>query len=266
MEKVLVTGPTSGIGRAATLALARTGRHVIAAGRSVAKLEALMGDIDEAGGSAEWVRLDLASLSSVTEVAAEILDRHDRIDVLVNNAGVGAGPGQTADGFQIQFGVNHLGHFHLTELLAPALGSGTRIVQVTSELHRRADGIDFGILRRPTRPWRGIDAYSVSKLANLLFVRELTRRRPELRTYAVHPGLVDTGIFPWFVKPFLGNALTPEQGADTVVWCATDPGLGDSTGGYWAKRAEREPSAAARDDSLAAELWARSEEWCRSFH
>ena len=266
MEKVLVTGPTAGIGRAAVLALAGMGRHVIAAGRSETKLETLMREIEEVGGTAEWVKIDLASLRSVTEAAAEILDRHDRIDVLVNNAGVGASRGATRDRFQLQFGVNHLAHFHLTELLAPVLGEGSRVVQLTSEMHKRVDGIDLGRLRRPTRTWQGIKAYSASKLANLLFARELAKRRPELRTYAVHPGLVDTGIFPWFAKPFLGNALTPEQGADTVVWCASEPSLSNSTGGYWARRSEREPSAAARDDALAAELWERSEEWCRPFH
>jgi retinol dehydrogenase-12 len=266
MEKVVVTGPTAGIGRAAAIAIAASGRHVIAAGRSREKLEALMREIDAAGGSAEWVQMDLASLRSVTGAATEILDRHGRIDVLVNNAGVGASTGATRDGFQIQFGVNHLGHFHLTELLAPALGPGARVVQLSSEMHRGAKGIDFARVRRPTRPWEGLSAYAASKLANLVFARELARRRPGIRTYAVHPGLVDTGIFPRVVRPFLRNAVTPEEGADTVVFCATDPGVADSTGGYWAKRKERDPDDLARDERLAEELWARSEEWCRPFH
>lgn len=263
---MVLTGPTSGIGRAAALALAAAGRHVIAAGRSQDKLKDLLGEIRISGGSAEPVSLDLESMQSVRAAAEVILSRLDSLGVLINNAGVGGGRGLTEDGFEMQFGVNHLGHFLLTSLLAPVLGPDARVVQLSSEMHRRSGGIDFDRVRRRTRSRTGIAEYSTSKLANLLFARELAKRRPALRTYAVHPGLVDTGIFPWFTKPFLSNALTPEEGADTTVWCATEPRLADSSGMYWAKRAEREPSTLARDDRLAAELWERSEEWSRPFH
>lgn len=266
MEIAVVTGPTSGIGRAAALALAADGLHVVAAGRSQAKLGDLLGEIRAAGGSAETVQLDLASLRSVEAAASAIRARHDSIGVLINNAGVGGGRGVTEDGFELQFGTNHLGHFLLTSRLAPALSPNSRLVQVSSEMHRRSDGIDFERVQQRTRSRTGIAEYSTSKLANLLFVRELARRRPDINTYAVHPGLVDTAIFPWFVKPFLGRTLSPEEGADTVVWCATDPTLGATSGGYWARRAERTPSSLAQDDALAAELWEHSEEWCGAFN
>lgn len=266
MEIAVVTGPTSGIGRATALALAADGKHVVAAGRSQAKLDTLVGEIRAAGGSAEAVRVDLGSLRSVEAGSDTILARHDGIDVLINNAGVGGGRGVTEDGYELQFGTNHLGHFRLTSLLAPALGPQSRIVQVSSEMHRRSDGIDFERVQKRTRSRTGLAEYSTSKLANLLFARELARRSPEISTYAVHPGLVNTAIFPWFVKPFLGRPLTPEDGADTVVWCATDPGIATTSGAYWAHRIERTPSPTALDDDLAAALWERSEEWCGAFN
>lgn len=248
------------------MVLAADGRHVVAAGRSRSKLDALLSEVRAAGGSAESVIADLASLRSVRKAAHDILSRHERIDVLVNNAGVGGGRGTTEDGFEMQFGTNHLGHFLLTSLLAPALGPESRVVQVSSEMHRRSEGIDFDRVRSKTRTRTGVAEYSTSKLANLVFARELARRRPDIRTFAVHPGLVSTDIFPWFVKPFLGRPLTPEEGADTVIWCATDPGPATTSGAYWARRSERVPSAAALDDTLASELWERSEEWCGAFN
>jgi NAD(P)-dependent dehydrogenase (short-subunit alcohol dehydrogenase family) len=102
----------------------------------------------------------------------------------------------------------------------------------------------------------------VSKLANILFVRELAKRQPDWRVYAVHPGMTDTGIFPGFVKPFFRNLKTPEEGAKTVVWCATSVELGDQSGLYYSRKRTREPSDVALDDELAAELWRRSLEWC----
>src|SRR5690606_15891262 len=121
-------------------------------------------------------------------------------------------------------------------------------------------------VRHRTRSLTGVTEYATSKLANLVFARDLGRRRPELRTFAVHPGLVNTAIFPWFTKPFLGRSLTAEEGADTVVWCATAPEPAETSGAYWARRAERSPAPAALDDAVATELWERSEEWCAQFH
>jgi NAD(P)-dependent dehydrogenase (short-subunit alcohol dehydrogenase family) len=130
-------------------------------------------------------------------------------------------------------------------------------------MHRRVQGIDFTRVTRPSRSLFGLDDYAVSKLANILFVFELARRQPAERAYAVHPGFVDTAIIPRYAKPFLRRSLiSPEQGASTVVWCATDPGLADESGHYYREMRRIEPSPAAVDRGLAAELWARSEAWC----
>lgn len=265
MPSILITGPTSGIGRAAAVQLAADGWHVVAAGRSRERVAGLVADIHKLGGSAEPLVLDLSSLRSVTSAATTLLESGRRLHALLNNAGVGVARGTTVDGFEIQFGVNHLGHFHLTRCLQPLLDNGVRVVQVASEMHRRAPGIDFDRVTGPTRTTFGVEEYAASKLANILFVGELARRHPRTSTYAVHPGVVKTGIFPWYTQPFLRRAVTPDQGADTVVWCVTDPGLAGRTGRYWAKRREKTPSEKALDEALATELWERSEEWCMPF-
>ena len=183
--------------------------------------------------------------------------------MLVNNAGVGGKRGVTADGFEIHFGVNHLGHFLLTHLLGPALTSDARIVQVASEAHRQARGIDFEAAERKTRTLFGWSEYGVSKLANILYVRELARRDAARNAYAVHPGLVDTNIVPGLMRPFLrSRLLTPEEGADTVVWCGTSADVADESGDYYIKRRAVEPTPHAQDDDLARRLWERSLQWC----
>jgi len=214
------------------------------------------------GGSAEFLHVDLASLESARS-AARLFESTGRVlDVLVDNAGVGGGRGVTEDGFEIHFGVNHLGHFMLTHHLRRTFRPGTRIVVVSSEAHRRPDGIDFDAVQRKTRSLVGWKEYGVSKLANILFVRELARQQPDWHVYAVHPGMTDTGIFPGFAKPFFRNLKTPEEGAETIVWCATDDEVAGPSGLYYSRKRAREPSAVAFNDELAAELWRRSEEWC----
>jgi len=263
MPIAMVTGPSSGIGRAVTHQLADLGFHVIAAGRSSQRVGAVVDEVVAAGGSAESLLLDLASLESAREAARAFEASGRALDVLVNNAAVGVARGATADGFELQFGVNHLGHFMLTHHLRRTFRPGTRIVQVSSNVHYRATGIDFDRVTRPTRSLTGVEEYATSKLANVLFSRHMGQLQPDWRLFAVHPGLVDTGLFPALTRPFLRRRmLTPDQGADTVVWCATDPGLADSSGGYYANRAERALSRAALDGELAAELWDRSERWC----
>jgi retinol dehydrogenase 12 len=239
------------------------GFHVVAAGRSPERVGRVVDEVTARGGSAEPLIVDLASLHSAREAARSWEETGRLLDVLVCNAGVAAGRGTTVDGFQLQFGVNHLGHFMLTHHLRGAFRPGTRIVVVSSDLHRRAGGIDFDRVTHRTHSLIGIEEYAVSKLANVLFARELARRQPDWRTYAVHPGLVDTALFPAWTRPLLRRRmLTPEQGADTIVWCATDASLANSTGLYHQERAQRRPSAVALDDGLAIELWERSERWC----
>jgi NAD(P)-dependent dehydrogenase (short-subunit alcohol dehydrogenase family) len=262
MSVALVTGPGSGIGRAAAIGLGRAGFHVIAAGRHAERIEPVIEEVSAIGGGAEFVQLDLASLRSVQGAARQVVDGGRPIDVLINNAGIGVNRrGLTEDGFEVHFGINHLGHFLLTRELTPALSPGARVVSLTSAMHHRAGGIDFDRLRRPTRLF-GLAEYSTSKLANILFIRDLARRRPELSSYAVHPGLVRTGIIPGFVRALSSNMLTPEQGADTVLWCATSVEVAGENGGYYQQRTRLAPSPTAQDDDLARELWERSDEWC----
>ena len=262
LRTALVTGATSGIGQATATALARSGFHVIAAGRSQQKVDKATASIREHGGSAEGLVFDLGSLAAVRRAAAQVQQSGSSLDVLVNNAGIGIGMGMTDDGFEIHWGVNHLGPFLLTDELGPAFAPGARVVTVASDWHYQAR--DLHLERVRSRSWLpfGLGFYASTKAANILFTSELARRRPELRCYAVHPGLVDTGIFPFWLKPFLGTGLkSPEVGADTVVWCGTSDEVEGQSGLYYADRQVHTPSPLAADAGLAAELWERSEAW-----
>lgn len=260
MPIAVVTGAGSGIGRATAMALGEAGYSLFLAGRSRSRLGPVADRLRSLGVDAEPLILDLASLSSVSQAVRSLPKATPTIEVLVNNAGVGINRrGLTEDGFEARFGINHLGHFLLTNLLLPRMGGDARVVTVSSEAHRHAKGIDFRRVRRSGGPV-GFRAYAVSKLANLLFNRELSRRHPGLRTAAVHPGLVDTGIIPAPVRPLLrGRLRNPEEGAATVVWCATRADL--PGGGYYIDMAPATPSPAAEDDALAEELWHRSAAW-----
>lgn len=258
----MVTGVSSGIGMATALELARRGLHLIAAGRSAERTMPVVARILDDGGSAEFLSVDLSSLESVRSAIGSWLSTGRSLDVLVANAGVGAARGRTEDGFEIHFGVNHLGHFLLTVGLLPSLSDEARVVVVSSEAHRRARGIDLSAVRNRTGGLGGMAEYSTSKLANILFARRLASLRPGLRTYSLHPGVVATRIFPTLVRPFMPGAISPEEGADTSVWCVTAPELAGETGRYYIHRRPRQPSPEAEDDALAEELWERSAEWC----
>lgn len=264
MKVAMVTGPNAGIGLAITRSLASQGFHVVAAGRSEERIAPVISEIENAGGSAEFLHLDLASLDSARSAARAFEESERKLDVLVNNAGIGVNRrGLTEDGFEVHFGINHLGHFMLTHHLRRTFQPETRIVQVASSVHDRAEGIDFDRVQRKSS-FMGLNEYAVSKLANILFVREMARRQPDWRLYAVHPGLVRTNLIPGIVRFFYRNRiLSPEQGADTPLWCATSDDVADVSGYYYARRERRTPSPVALDDDLARELWRRSEIWCR---
>lgn len=262
MGIVLVTGASSGIGKATAIQLAAMGYHVVATGRSRRRIDPVVRSIKDQGNSAEALQLDLGSFTSIRTAASEYLATGRPLDALVNNAGVGLARGITSDGFEVHFGVNHLGHFLLTALLEDAMEPGSRVVQVSSSVHERADGIDFDAVKEKTRSLLGVAEYAVSKLANVLFVSELARRRPDWRAYAVHPGLTRTHILPGAVRLLARDLLTPEQGADTVIWCATSAETAGQTGLYYANRQVISPSAAASNDHLGLELWGHSEDWC----
>jgi NAD(P)-dependent dehydrogenase (short-subunit alcohol dehydrogenase family) len=267
----LVTGGNAGVGYATAIDLARRGGRVHIAGRSKSKGEAAVASIKAETGSDQvfLVLLDLANLDSVRAGAQAVLALGEPLHVLINNAGVGGQRGLTSDGFEIHFGVNHLGHFLLTQELLPLItesGPGARIVVVASDSHYQAKGIDFSQLRSRTKSITGLREYSVSKLANVLFSAELARRLAGtgVNTYCVHPGVVASEIWrrvPWPLRPLIkSRMLTITEGAQTSLYCATSPDVAGETGLYYEKSAVREPSKVAQPE-LAEELWAYSEKW-----
>ena len=225
-----------------------------------------------AGSQTVWLLpLDLASLASVRDCAAAFLARDEPLHVLVNNAGVGGQRGKTAEGFELHFGVNHLGHFALTMLLLDRLkasgsgaGEGVRVVTVSSDAHYGAPGIDFDAVRRSTPSFTGQREYAVSKLCNVLFTQELARRAGDVSSYALHPGVVASDIWrrvPWPARAIIKRRmLTVEQGAVTSVYCATSPAVAAESGLFYDKCAVRAPSRVATPE-LAELLWKHSTEW-----
>jgi NAD(P)-dependent dehydrogenase (short-subunit alcohol dehydrogenase family) len=268
----IVTGANTGIGKITARELARQGAHVILACRSKPKTEAVIAELEREipGAKLEFVHLDLGDLASVRACAAELLARDLPIHGLVNNAGLGGQRGQTKDGFEIQFGTNHLGHYLFTRLLLDRLiASGpARIINVSSASHYQAKKIDWDKLQQPTRTVTAMREYAVSKLSNVLFTKELARRLEgtQVTTYAVHPGVVATDVwrrvpppFRWLMKKFM---ITPEQGAASSLRCATDPTLASETGRYYTVGGkEKQPARLANDVELARTLWAKSAEW-----
>ncbi|WP_068161817.1 oxidoreductase [Rhodococcus phenolicus] len=268
----VVTGATSGVGEATARALGAAGACVVLAGRNVAKGQLIA---EQIGPNATVRRLDLSDLASVREFAAGLGEAHDKIDVLVNNAGVMAVPlERTADGFEMQVGTNHFGHFALTGLL---LGRITdRIVTVSSAAHRLGR-VDLDDLNWERRPYSRSGGYAQSKLANLLFSFELERRfaasGSPVRAIAAHPGYAATEVGSntgtWFDRLFgFGKRVlqrTPAQGAESVVFAATDPGLcGGYVGpdgflGLYGSPHVASASSRARDPETARRLWELSE-------
>ena len=282
----VVTGANSGIGYQAALELARHGAHVLLGCRNEAKgraaLERLLREVP--GSSAEVVQLDMASLASIRAFAAAFIGRGIAMDLLINNAGVMALPKRelTEDGFERQFGTNHLGHFALTGLLLPALlaAPAPRVVTVASLAHRNGK-IEFDNLQRE-RGYEGWDAYNASKLANILFAKELDRRaraaHSRLLSLAVHPGVSTTSIFAngpgtMNLKAIMVKLLAPvmmqndEAGALPTLYAATslDAHGGEYIGpdGFGELKGSPvvvQPRPQALDVAAGERLWAVSEE------
>ncbi len=262
----IVTGASSGIGTETAIGLAKQGFHVVMVGRNPQKSEAARKRVWAAVPDAkvDLLLCDFASLGAVRDLAGTILAHYDRIDVLVNNAGLfEMKRTETKDGFETTFGVNHLAPFLLTNLLLDRLiaSGSSRIVNVASVAHRRAH-LDFTDLQS-NRNYGWLKAYSRSKLANILFTRELAKRLAGTSVTAncLHPGLVATsiargGFFPSLsmklARPFL---ISPAKGAETSVYLATSPEVERVSGRYFDKSADTEPSEAARNDADAARLW-----------
>jgi NAD(P)-dependent dehydrogenase (short-subunit alcohol dehydrogenase family) len=266
----LVTGGNTGIGLATVRGLAARGGRVHIACRSPEKAQAAVARIAAETGNdaAGFLPLDLASLASVRRCAGTFLALGQPLHGLINNAGVGGRRGLTADGFELTFGVNHLGHFALTAALAGNLAASApaRVVTVSSDSHYQARGVDFAALRGPTRSLTGLREYAVSKLCNVLFAQELARRMQGrgVTSCALHPGMVASDIWrrvPWPVRPLLTRRmLSAEQGGQTSLYCATAPELAGVSGRFYDNCREREPSPAATPE-LGRLLWERSEAW-----
>jgi NAD(P)-dependent dehydrogenase (short-subunit alcohol dehydrogenase family) len=267
----LVTGANTGIGKVTALELARAGAQVYLACRSAEKTAPVVEEIRGATEAtrAEFIPLDLASLASVRACAADFLARGRPLHILVNNAGVAGQRGLTADGFELTFGVNHLGPFLLTMLLLERLKASApaRVVTVSSQAHYGAKGIPWERVRRPTRTLTGLSEYGVSKLANVLFSAELARRLEGsgVTTYSLHPGVIASDIWRRMPAPLrvVAKAFmrSNEEGARTSLHCATAPELIAETGLYYDSCRPRKPGRAARDAQLAHELWTRSLDW-----
>jgi NAD(P)-dependent dehydrogenase (short-subunit alcohol dehydrogenase family) len=260
----VVTGATSGIGRATTLALGRMGATIALVCRDPARGAAVRAEMPEADVAV--YRADLASQREVRALAAELLARYPAIHVLVNNAGVvNLRHATTVDGIETVFAVNHLAYFLLTALLLDRLkASGpARVVNVASEAHRFARTIDFDDLGHERR-YRGMRVYGHSKLANILFTYELARRLAGTSVSAncVHPGGVATGlgrnngriavVLTALLRPLL---RTPEQGAATSIWVATSPAVDGLSGRYFKSCREARSSRVTHDVAVARRLW-----------
>ena len=268
---VLITGGTSGIGRAAALELARRGARVVFTYRDPAKGKITLEMIRRETGnsSVEALELDLASLDSVRRFVKLFVKQVDRLDVLINNAGGYYGYRKTtAEGYEYTFGVNHLGHFLLTNLLKEVLFAGkARIINVSSEAQRMGH-INFDDLMIEGK-YRGFRAYSQAKLANIMFTYELSERWGDsgITANAAHPGAVRTNFGsespPFFRilmklgKPFLKS---PAKGADTIVYLASSPDVEGVSGKYFAYRKPIRSIPESYDREIRKRLWELSEE------
>jgi len=267
----VVTGATHGIGVATARALAAQGASVVVHGRDLARAEAVAAGLRRATGNPELraVQADFSRLAEVRRLGAQLAGQLPRLDVLINNAGMmSAARALSAEHYDLTFAVNHLAPFLLTHLLLDKLRASApaRVVVVASEAHRRAT-LDFGDLmnQRVAGRW---PAYNRSKLANVLFARELARRLAGsgVTVNALHPGVVDTHLFhdmPVPVRLALASVgrlflLSPRRGAVTTVYLASAPELAGSSGGYYVRRRRVPPSAAAQNDADAGRLWQES--------
>ena len=268
----LITGATSGIGQATALVLAQKGATVVVVGRSEELTQTTVAQIKTETGSlnVDYLLADLSVQSHVRQLAADFKSRYERLDVLVNNAAAIFFRRQlSADGIEMTFAVNHLAYFLLTNLLLDTLKASpqARIVTVSSNSHRNKHlEFDNLELKHGYNPGK---AYGRSKLCNLYFTYELARRLEGtgVTVNAMHPGFVATNMAAnngWLVRLFLPlvhrNSLTPEQGANTVVYLASSQNVEGVTGKYFVRERERASDPVSHDEFAAKRLWEISEE------
>jgi len=272
MEKriAIITGGNAGIGLASAKSLAQKGFGLIlACRRTEAGEEAATAIREETPGAAvEVLQLDLANQENIRQASQKLLDRDQRIDVLLNNAGLYSATWQaTADGYELQWGVNHLGHFLWTLRLMPLLQKGTapRVINVASKAYLSGK-MTYDDLAQPSGSYNGLRAYSRSKLANVLFTAELARRFPDIETYALHPGVVATGIGTtsdarWYERILwrIMSAVafrTPDKGAQTSIYLASQANIPAPSGSFLDEdQKPRTLNQLASDPETARKLW-----------
>ena len=274
-KTVVITGANTGIGKTTALDMSKRGAKVVMLCRDMEKAEKAAEEIREATkGEVIVHKLDLADLASVRECAEQLGNSLEKIDILINNAGIMACPKmKTKDGFEMQFGTNHLGHFLLTNLLMPQLkkaAPGARIVNVSSLAHTNGQ-MNWDDINYDNTTYDRFKSYSQSKLANVLFTKELARKGEGsgVNAYALHPGVIKTelgrhmeGMGPvmkmmWrccgaFIK-------TPENGANTTIYCSVEESIADHNGRYYSDCAEKRPASQAENMDDAKKLWELSE-------
>ena len=273
----LITGSTSGIGKEIAIGLAKMKANVILVGRNKAKCQETAEEIcrnasvDTNKNQVSYLLADLSSRESIHQLAKKFLDSYQSLDILINNAGVFLSRRlTTVDGIEYTFAVNHLAPFLLTNLLFEKMkaSSPSRIITTSSVAHRGAH-INFDNLQFERGKYNGVQAYRQSKLANILFSKELARRLSGtgVTSNCFHPGGVRTNLIqssPWhyrliwlIITPFL---ISPRKGADTAVYLASSSMVGNVSGEYFVNRKSVDPSGLADDPRLAAKLWMTSEE------
>jgi NAD(P)-dependent dehydrogenase (short-subunit alcohol dehydrogenase family) len=266
----LVTGANTGIGLVTARELAARGARVFVACRSAERAKPAVDAIfHETGERVEALPLDLSDFTSVRAAAKAFLETGTPLHLLINNAGIAGVRGVSQSGFEVAFGVNHMGHFLLTQLLLGRLeqSAPARVVTVASKAHYDAREIRWEALKQPTRTFTGVPEYAVSKLANVLFSAALAKRLEGtgVSTYSLHPGVIASDIWravPWPIRPLLKlRMISTEEGAKTTLYCATSPDVAAHSGLYYDECRVKEPSPLARDPALAERLFRESERW-----
>uniref|UniRef100_A0A1A8EE07 Uncharacterized protein n=1 Tax=Nothobranchius kadleci TaxID=1051664 RepID=A0A1A8EE07_NOTKA len=270
-KTVLITGANTGIGKETALDLAKRGARVILACRDMDRGNRAAEDVRQKSGNNNVVvkTLDLASLQSVRQFARDVLANEERLDVLINNAGIMSCPQwKTEDGFEMQFGVNHLGHFLLTNCLLDLLkkSSPSRIVNVSSLAHEKGQ-IYFDDINQE-KNYNGWKCYAQSKLANVLFTKELAHKLQGtgVTAYSLHPGVIRTELARHMLptiplwkrivyKPVVFFIKNPTQGAQTTIYCAVDESLQNESGLYYSDCARKAAAPQGLDDEAAKRLW-----------
>lgn len=271
-KSVLISGATQGIGKIAALELAKLGAQVSIIARDPVRAEVARGEIAAAGGNdnVEVYIANLASLADIRRVAQEYRAKHKRLDVLINNAGaVFMDRRLSPDGFELTFATNHLGYFLLTKELLPLLKTSApaRVVNVASDAHKGMQ-LDFTDLQSQKR-FIGLKTYGRSKLANILFTRELARQLQGTGVTAnsLHPGFVASSfgngngkLWDIIMRIAMLFAITPAKGAETTVYLASSPDVDAVSGKYFSKKKVVSPTEAAQDDVSAKKLWEVTEQ------